>query len=466
MRNFIFIFTIFVFSPLHLFAQDQVIDTSLYYPGETNYNFLIAAEKGYTSEVERFLKNGAEINTSVQEGITALMYATQNNHVNVVKLLMEKGADLNNHNDFGETALIIAVKNNNPDIAEILILGNSDIDLSDYEKVTPLMHAIANGNYLLTDMLLYYGADFDKKDKSGMDALMLSSFLGFIDIDSLLIESGANIQSFDNSGFSPLHMTVQNGFIDVVKLLIDNGADINAQNNYGYSPLAIAVELNDMEMSKFLIENGADVNQKITLTLSLLDLAKANRYDSLKLILRKQKARPSPLPVFNKFTIGTPIDFNADDFLMGLSAGFSDKKYNIDLFAEYKFRPFATRVLEQSDENIYYQYWERRAMFSAGVDKRIKLINQVTSSFGLVAGIKESFTFGSYKGVETKPLVAYLFVPSAGFYFTNDWFKVKLVYEYMNLDLYTFQKGWIGFSTTFLFNRKQNVFHPKDISWF
>jgi hypothetical protein len=278
---------------------------------------------------------------------------------------------------------------------------------------------------------------------------------------------GANVSTTDEMGFTPLHVSVQNGFIDVVDLLIDEGAPINVQNKFGYSPLSVAVEFNDPEMVSFLIEKGARVNQKITLSMSPLDLAKANRNDSIVKLLRKNNARTSPLPAFNKITAGALMSFNRDDFFMGLNTGFSDKKYNLDLYFDYRFRPFATRVLEQTGAATFYQYWERRAIFSVGADKKITLARpDLYSSFGVMAGVKGSVTFGSYRGIDVKPGLSYVFVPSAGLYYTNNRYITKLVYERMNLGLYGFQKGWVTFSYSFLFNRRQNVYYPKNIYWF
>lgn len=458
---------IVIFFQLCGYSQPSSTDTSDYIYGDNTYNYIIAAYKGNADEVKRLLSLGADINESVQDGMTALMYAAEKNYMGIAKILIERGAEVNIYNDYGESPLIIAVKNNNIEIAELLILNGAGIDRTDSEEVTPLMHAIANGNYVITDMLLYYGANVNIKDEKGNDALIISSFLGFTDIDSLLLDYGAYINSTENTGLTPLHVAVQNGFIDVVKFLVDNGADINALNKYGYSPLAIAVELNDIEMTEFLIKNGANANHRITMSMSILDLAKSNKNDSIKNILRKNKAHSVLLPAFEKVETGINQEFNADDYLLGFSLGLSDKKYNIDLYADYKFRPFATRVLEQTGENIYFQYWEKRAIYSLVLDKKLKLFSAPGySSVGLFAGMKGAYTFGSYRGVKDKPAPLYTLSPRIGLYYSNNWFRSKLSYEYKDLNLYEFQKGWIGISVSFLINRKQNVYRQKTIEWY
>ena len=70
----------------------NVIDTSDYfhllYDGALDYNLLIAASKGYDSEVTRLIGKGAHINTETSEGATALIFAVANNKLSTVKVLL------------------------------------------------------------------------------------------------------------------------------------------------------------------------------------------------------------------------------------------------------------------------------------------------------------------------------------------------------------------------------------------
>lgn len=70
--------------------------------------------------VKLLLDNGADVNQSDNNGITALMFASVGDDVNLVKILIEAGADLNLKNINGYTALMLAEKNNKTEIAQIL----------------------------------------------------------------------------------------------------------------------------------------------------------------------------------------------------------------------------------------------------------------------------------------------------------------------------------------------------------
>ena len=55
----------------------DAIDTSDYIPsfytgGYSNYNLMIAASKGYASEIDRLIEKGADINAETNEGATPL----------------------------------------------------------------------------------------------------------------------------------------------------------------------------------------------------------------------------------------------------------------------------------------------------------------------------------------------------------------------------------------------------------
>jgi ankyrin repeat protein len=56
---------------------------------------LAAARNGNAAEVERLLKEGAEVDTRTRYATTPLYFAARNGHLDVVKLLLAKGADPN-----------------------------------------------------------------------------------------------------------------------------------------------------------------------------------------------------------------------------------------------------------------------------------------------------------------------------------------------------------------------------------
>ncbi len=448
------------------YGQETKIDTSNYISGDLDYNLILASEKGYSLEVLRLLNEGANVNADLGNGVTPLMYAVQEGHFDVVKILVLNGADVNKVPDNGNSALIAAVLADSLDIAEYLIRHGADIDQADYNKVTPLMQSVANGSYYMTDMLLYYGADVLKKDIHGTDALMLSSLLGLYEIDSLLIEHGANVNSTDNKLLTPLHMAVQNGYIEIAGLLIEKGADINMSDVSGYTPLGIAVENNDLNMVRFLVDKGAKVNTKISNSQNALTIALDHKNDSIIHFLLEHKSSRIIWPSFNKYFIGTELNWNSKDFLWGFNVGISDKKYNLEIFADYRFRPSAIAVLQKESEHVSYQYRERRGSYSIGLDKKFQFNRKPAfTNYGLFTGIKETLTFGSYRGSSNKPDTRLLTVPRVGVYLNYFFINSKFYYEFLNLDLPEISNGRWNFAFYFNIDRKKNSYNPKYIYW-
>lgn len=448
------------------YGQQPETDTSGYIQGDLDFNLIYASDKGSKEEVLRLLNLGADVNASLGNGVTSLMYAIQAGHFDIVQVLVLNGADVNLIPDNGITALLNTVFNDTLEIAEYLIRNGADIDLADFNKVTPLIQAVVNGSFYMTDMLLYYGADVDKKDIHGTDALMLASILGLDEIATLLIEYGADVNSFDTKQRTPLHMAVQNGFIDVADTLIRYGAEIDKPDISRFTPLCVAVENNDLEMVHFLVRNGAKVDIKVSGTQNALTIAQYHKNDSVIQFLLQNNTSRILWPSYDKFIIGTEFNWNSKDLMWGFHFGMSDKKYNTELFADYRFRLRAIPVLEKESDFVSYQYRERRGAYSIGLDKKFTIIRSPSlANYGLMIGIKETLTFGSYRGSLNKPDTKLLTVPRLGIYWNYKYMNLKLYYEYLNLNLYGIKNGRINFAFYFNINRKNNSYFPKYIYW-
>ncbi len=125
-----------------LYGQRVEIDTSDYLPyyfdEAIDYNLIIAASKGYNTEIDRLIKKGARVDVETIEGATPLIYAVANNHTDAVRSLLAYGPDVNKSTQNYQTPLIIAAKNQNVDIAEALIRAGADINKTDQYGATPL----------------------------------------------------------------------------------------------------------------------------------------------------------------------------------------------------------------------------------------------------------------------------------------------------------------------------------------
>ncbi len=450
-------FSALLLASVTAFSQDDDRDARL----------MVAADQGDTATAKLLILSGAHVNATTYEGVSALMYAAQNGYTEMVKLLIQMGADpdlkpaINGH-----TALISAIRSGYIETAEYLVRNGADINLADNDEVTPLMHAIAIDSFYMPDMLLYYDARVDAKDEQGINALMLASWLDRYEIVFSLLEKGADINSADERNWTPLHYATLAGNTDIMDLLILNDASLESYTLSGHTPLALAVALNNYAAARLLIGYGADVNSRISRSLNPLTIALENKSDSLAGMLERQGATPILKPYFNQFTAGTQVRLNSDDLHLGFSLGVSDKKYNLMMSLGYGVRAKAIRVLEQTSETEYYQFWEKRHLISLSVEKAFYMPLKIASVRpGVFAGFSEVLTFGGYRGSEKNPDVRLVMNPKIGGIFDYRFLRLKIDYELMHLHLTDIKRGWFNFSLEFLFNRNRGTIRTPSIDW-
>jgi len=82
---------------------------------------LKATKKYYYDIIEYLIKNGAEINSSNNSGLTPLICAVDNGDFEIVKLLLESGADIKAKRKDGKSALAIAKEKKNEKIIKLLL---------------------------------------------------------------------------------------------------------------------------------------------------------------------------------------------------------------------------------------------------------------------------------------------------------------------------------------------------------
>jgi len=86
-----------------------------------NEDLYNAAKYGDLPEVKRLLVEGAKVNASDKDGVTALILASLMGHREIVKELLAKGAEVNARNNSGGSALIAASIKGHREIVDLLI---------------------------------------------------------------------------------------------------------------------------------------------------------------------------------------------------------------------------------------------------------------------------------------------------------------------------------------------------------
>src|SRR5215467_325616 len=125
-----------------------------------------AAMQGNRDAVRSMLKDGADVNTAMGDGMTALHYAAARHDVDLAKMLLYAGANVKATTRIG--------------------------------GYTPLLIASREGDAPMIDALLGGGADANNVTTNGATALMLASAAGKIDAVKTLLSHSANVNAREN----------------------------------------------------------------------------------------------------------------------------------------------------------------------------------------------------------------------------------------------------------------------------
>ncbi len=457
---------LFLLFSVQLFGQDEPmsrIDTSGYVPGDLNYNLIVAAELGYDSEVLRLLNGGADINSKTAEGVSPLMYAAQNGQQRVVEILLLNGADPNLVPENGITALLGAVIQGYPAIAESLIRAGADLDQPDPVGVTPLMYACLYGDAEMADLLLYYGADPQKTDQEGNNALMLAVLARDPGTTGLLLQAGADVNDPDNEGYTPLMLAAQAGDTLLLSRLLDAGANIGQQNNAGATSLSLAISNGHAEAVKLLLDRGASPNESYPGNLTPISLSRSHGYDQVTGVLREAGARPAPFPMFGTLSLGISAGGNFTETVTGLSLGLTEELSGFRLEGGYARRPWAKRILLERNDSLSWQLWERRNYTWIGLYKEFG--RKAGAGMHPFLGIKTLYTWGSYRGAETRPPALIRLVPAAGLTGGGNAISWRVWYEYMDLDIYRINPSRFMFELVFNMDLNRKTIRNKKPGW-
>jgi len=446
--------------------ESFIIDTSYFEKYDAGFNLILAADRGDLLAMEILLRRGINPDYKTFDGITPLMYASEKENAEAVLMLLEHGADPDIMPPYGPNALISSSKIGSLVVAGALLEYGASINEKDANGLTALMYAAANDFSELTELFMSYGADPSLKDGFGSDALIIAAYYGSYESAEILIEYGCNINSADNFGFTPLIAATQSGHYDMVWLLLENGADLLQKNQAGINPLAMAVTRGHNDIAELLIENGAKVNDPVHKGHNLLDIASEKENEEMAALLKTNGARSNHYPYFNLFSAGVGIDFSSDDFMTGLNAGIYESKYGVELSMNLNYRPAPIRVMVEDDDEIAFQFWERRWIATAGIQKRFRFETLSGQLLGPYLELDVNYTWGSYRGADRKPHPAMIFSPAGGFFWKINFLGLDLKYSYKKLDIPHYSPHRISLGFIYYFNIRQEKLMFKEISWF
>jgi len=91
-----------------------------YLDSDLDGDLLKASKEGNLAEVDRLIKEGADVCVKDKYGATPLILACLYNHIDVVKLLLEMGADMDAEDIYGYNVMKLAVERKHLDIVKLL----------------------------------------------------------------------------------------------------------------------------------------------------------------------------------------------------------------------------------------------------------------------------------------------------------------------------------------------------------
>jgi ankyrin repeat protein len=281
-----------------------------------------AAMAGNRDAVRSLLKDGADVNMTQADGMTALHWAAQKGDVDMATVLLYASANVKATTRIGGyTPLLIASKNGDAAMIDTLVQAGADPNATTVNGTTPLMLASAAGKADAVTLLLDRGATVNAKENAkGETALTFAAAYGRADVIRVLTARGAetmvttktiDLEAFNKEeqerfaqfrnqqgngrggaaqagrggpppppqiagvnrqynytelvgewgGLAPLHLAARQGEAEAVKALLEAGADVN-QRGAGdtVTPLLIATVNGHFDLAKFLLDKGADPN--------------------------------------------------------------------------------------------------------------------------------------------------------------------------------------------------------------
>lgn len=435
---------------------------------ELNKKLLNAAYLGSDDLVLKFLETGADPNATTLDGTTPLMYAADKGYLKTVKILVLNNADVNAKPENRVSALISAAMRDYFDIVEFLIRHGADINDLDNYGVSSLMYAAAYNYYSLCDLLIYYCADTEKQDEEGTNAIMAATLVGNNDIVKLLLSNGAEVNKTDYEGNTVLIMAAQNGDTGLINLLLRYQAEPDHVNNHGLSATSNAIKNGHLDAVRMLVNYGTEISSHDKSGFTVYALAKKSGNREMKKYLSSLKVKKKFKPTIDRLFLSPCFMLNTGDLYLGSEIGIIDENSGTGMQLGFYKRLFPKRILINTDEGIFHQYWEKRSNIEFGINKYLLLSNLASgSSVDLYAGGKLVYSFGGkYPGSDKKAKNVTKIVPRIGIYWGHGLFKFNVGYEFFSTGIKPTNPHWINLGVSVNFNMQKKKLHNKVLEWY
>lgn len=269
-----------------------------------------AVERQDSRAIRALLDQHADVNATLADGSTALLWATHWDDAALVDLLLRAGANVSAANRYGISPLLEACVNGDAAIIEKLLMAGADPNTAQPEGETALMTASRTGNVDAVKMLLDHGAHVNAKENwRGQSALMWAAAERHSAVVQLLIQRGADVNArsrifdftqlmpkqgsvpmnYSRGGFTALLFAAREGDLASGRTLVNAKADVNLGDPDGTTPLIEAIINFHFDFGAFLLDHGADPNARDNRGRSAL-------YAAVDMHSLDTSTRPNPVP--------------------------------------------------------------------------------------------------------------------------------------------------------------------------
>lgn len=244
------------------------------YDDESIISFLTRIKENNLIDVEyvfeKFIvQRLSEIDDTMEDGMTPLLYAVNQGMTGVAKVLINYGAKLdfvlNSSVSQSEMqAIHVAAKQGHREICSLLLARGVSINVKDSAGFTPLMWSISPNqdlNHSVFSFLIQRNCELNSQDAGELTALHWAAICGQLDTCKILLENGAAADIVDKDGTHAIHRAAQNGHILIVDLFLHKGESIDKIDANGFTPLMWSVSPDlDNSLLQFLLKRNASVN--------------------------------------------------------------------------------------------------------------------------------------------------------------------------------------------------------------
>ncbi|XP_058857919.1 protein phosphatase 1 regulatory subunit 12A isoform X4 [Acipenser ruthenus] len=244
--------------------------------------FMAACSAGDREEVRGLLQQGADINHTNVDGLTALHQACIDENLEMVEFLVEHGANVNQPDNEGWTPLHAAASCGFTDIAGFLIKKGARVAAVNSEGELPLDVAQESAmERLLQAEIKKQGVDVELA-RQEEKRLMLQ------DAQHWVNQGKVTVSRHPKTGATDLHVAAAKGYLEVIKLLLKAGFDVNVKDNDGWSSLHAAAHWGQEEVCRLLGESLCDMQAVNKVGQTAFDVADESLVEMLEELQKKQ----------------------------------------------------------------------------------------------------------------------------------------------------------------------------------